>query len=106
MRMQAHGERAGSGGVGGEGGERMKYRDVCLEVSEYGFMSFEGPMSTLILPVKVMAIDSKGQKWAIGEGEDGCLWAAAAEACRNARRFLGKATPRPEATGTLWEFAR
>jgi hypothetical protein len=74
-----------------------------MEVSEYGFMSFDWPMSTLILPVKVTAIDSKGQKWAIGEGEDGCLWAAAAEACRNARKFLGKFSKPPEAKGTLWE---
>ena len=81
----------------------MKYHGVCLEVSEYGYKSLAGDKPELILPVRVTALDSKGLRWAIGEGEEGCLWAAAAEACANARRFLGKSRPRPEATGTLWE---
>jgi hypothetical protein len=81
----------------------MKYRDVRLDVSEYGFMSLAGDRPELILPVVVSAVDSKGRRCWIGEGEDGCLWAAAAEACRNARKFLGKFSKPPEAKGTLWE---
>jgi hypothetical protein len=81
----------------------MKYRDVRLDVAEYGYKSLAGEQPELILPVVVSATDSDGYRWAIGEGEDGCLWAAAAEACGNARRFLLRSNPRPEAVGTLWE---
>jgi len=81
----------------------MRYHNIRLDVAEYGYKSLAGDRPELILPVVVSATDSDGYRWAIGEGEDGCLWAAAAEACSNARRFLRLANPKPEAAGTLWE---